>query len=252
MNLNAGQVAALTASTDVHKFDLVINNTIQERDVTIELFNNLYSNTRVYNPSIDPTFFPVSISIAPIVIANAGVENGYINTYLMGGTDAFVNAANPVPPAGSATKSYCFFDSAGMLRYQPGFTNGAQDSGVLTVQSKQTNYNHVFNTLGGAIMFVRNIKVTVAAGSSYVSSQLSEDFTFIKQNISSSAAQNATNASTFTNEYVQQPNIVTTPINQAIDANSGLAYTVKAYDGVNINNIQLSFTFVPLTKGMLD
>lgn len=249
MNLTAQDNAQLQASTDVHKFDLTVNNTIENRDVTIELFNNLYSCTRVYNPKCDATFYPVSVSILPVVVANASVVNGYVNAYFMGGIDAFVNAGNPVPLGN--TKSYCFFDEVGQLRYQPGFIAGAQITGVMTIQSKQTNYNHVFNTLGQAAMYLRVIKVTVKPGSSYVQTQLTEDFRFVSQNIASSTAANATNASTYSNEYVYQTNIVTTPINQAIDPNSGLQYTVKAYDTVDVNNIQLSFQFVPLTRGML-
>ncbi len=248
MKLNSQQSAALIASTDVHKFDLSISNTIANRNVTIELFNNLYSNTRVYNPSCDPTFFPVSVSVSAFQVAVANQANQYINAYFLGGIDSYVNAGGAVV---GNTNSYCFMDQTGTLRYQPGYIAAAQISGILTVQSKQTNYNHVFNTLGQAAIFLREIKVTVAPASSYVQTQLSEDFTFVSQNISSSAAQNATNASTYSNEYVQQTNIVTTPINQPIDPNSGLQYTVILYDGIITNNIQLSMRFVPLTVGML-
>ncbi len=247
MALSAQDQANLMASTNVHKFDLVINNTI-EQDVTIELFNNLFSVTRVYNPSCDPNFYPVSVQVAPITVANADVANGYATGYFMGGIDAFVNPAGSVPTGD--TKSYCFFDALGVLRYQPGFTAGTKETGLLTIQSKQTNYNHVFNTLGQTSMFLRQIKVTTVSGSSYVSSQLSEDFSFVSQNITKSTASNATNASTYQNEYVYQANIVTCPINQLINPNSGLQYTVKAYDGATTNNIQLSFQFVPST-GML-
>ena len=247
MALSAADQAALMASTNVHKFDLTITNTIEE-DVTIELFNNAYSVTKVYNPKCDPNWFPISVSLVPVIVANANVTNGYANCYFMGGVDTYTNA-EAATPTGS-TQSYVFFDVSGRLVYQPGYLNGSQTSGLLTVQSKQTNYNHVFNTLGQSSMFLRQIKATMVSGSSYVGTQLNEDFNFVSQNITKSTAGNATNASTYQNEYVYQANIVTCPINQLINPNSGLQYTVKAYDGTTVNTIQLSFQFIP-SSGML-
>jgi len=233
------------ASLDLQKVDLTITSTIAT-DTRIELFNFLFSNTKVYNSACNASYYPVTLSAYKTFPAS-NTTNGFTGGYLMGFVDDFVDANSPFANPGS-TNGVIFFNNSGALTYQPGIASGTQTTGTLTVQSRQTNYRHCFETLGAAAIYVRNIKVQV--GTTYTN-QLNEDFKFVSQNITSSAGSNNQGASTYSNEYQYQNNIVTCPINQAIDPNGGLWYNIKAYDTVNTNTITLSIFFVPMTKNML-
>lgn len=248
MILNQQQHLALQASTNIQKFDLTITNTIAS-DTKIELFNNLFSNTKVYNPACNPTYYPISVRQTPFTTTAANTTNGYTYVYLMGGADDFVDADAVGSRVPTTTRAFILFDEAGALVYKPGYVGGTLDAGKLTVQSKQTNYRHVFETLGQSAIYIRNFKVTIT--SQYSSAQLAEDFKFVSQNITSSAGTNAQGASTYSSEFQYNANIVTMPINQGLDPNSGVWYNVKASDGTTPNVIQLSVYFVPMTANML-
>ena len=243
MVLSAAQHLGYQQSNDLHKIDLTINQTIASA-VNVELFNYLFSCTDVYNASIS-TYHPVQVSATPITVAvNSAVANTFSLSYFYGGLDSFVSAANPAVPAGN-TRGFVFFDELGALTYKPGYVNGALDPGSLTIQSKQTNYKHAFRTLGHAAIYLRNIKVTVLPT---FLPQLQNDFKFISQNITSTSGSNNQGASTYSNEYQQNPAIVTMPINQPIDPNSGLTYPVLAGAVGAPNTISLTMFFVPMTK----
>ena len=240
--------------TKLSKFDIKISSTLLT-DLRIELFNHDFSQVEVYNPAVQvngtPNYHPMGIGInSPIVIADPSTPNGYFLSFLIGGKDAFVNAVNPVPPAGWNSQAYVYFDENGALVYTPGYVAGALDPGTVTVQSNQTNYRHIFRVMGKARIMVNTIRVKVGAN---FLNQLNESFVLTQNNIVNDAAQSSFAPDTFQNENNQQTTIVTVPVNTELNPKKGFFYNVIAGGALNTPNVvQMSVFFTPLTVGMLD
>lgn len=247
------QLNAIMANPTYH-FDLQIQNTIQS-DVTVEMFNFDNSSIFVYNAAAQSgtvKYYPVEGVPNPnsvIVVANPSVANGYYLVRPIAGVDAFVNAINPVPPAGYNSKSYVYFDENGNLNYSQGYIAGAQDTGVCTLSSLQTNYRNVFNVAGKEAFFVDTIKVKVT---SFYLDQLQNSFTYIQSNIINNASQKPINPSAFESEVNPTTTIITTPIKTLVTPKGGFLYDANAYDGTNTNTISLSIFFKPASSRMLD
>ena len=254
MNNQQSQNAAganIAATKGLSKFDLVITSTMATA-LTIEMFNHDFSQTKVYNASVQQApqqnFHPLGATFSPLIV-KTGTTNGYALAFTVGGYDTFVNGANAVPPAGFNSNAYCGFDENGQLVYQPGYVNGALDGGVVTLQSRQTNYRHIFEVMGKAAMVVNYARIKV--GVNFVD-QLNEQFSYVQSNIVAAASSVPFSPDTYETENQNQSNIVTLPVNKEINPKTGLTYTVQPSSGGNPNIVNMSLFFTPLSANLLN
>lgn len=234
------------------KFDLVITSTLST-DLRIELFNHDFSQTDMYNSAVQQApqanYYPLGATGTALNIKAGTGANNYFLAYTVGGYDAYTNANAVTPPADFNSRAYVFFNENGVLVYQPGYVNGALDAGTVTVDSKQTNYKHVFKVMGKAAMNVKYARVKVNAA---YDDQLNQEFSYVQSNIVAASSAVPFSTDTYLNENQNQANIVTMPVNKEINPKTGFWYTVLASANNVPNVINMSLFFVPLSKNLLN
>jgi len=237
------------------QFDMVVTNSLSS-NVTVEIGNGDNSSILVYDANAQTTarkFHPVcgvpsNISGA-IVVQDPTTPNGYFLLLMEAGVDAFVNAANPVPPAGFNSLSYVYFDESGALCYKEGFVNGVQDAGICTLQSTQTNYRHVYEVFKKEAFLLDRIIFKVKSG---FESQLNESVTIVQSNIVSNSNTQPINPSAFETERALNPLIITVPIQKLITPKAGLRFNMQPGSVGTPNIVNMSIFFKAASSKMLD
>lgn len=251
---NAQSQAATQASNralqGLAKFDLVLTSTLST-DLTVELFNFDFSQLKVFNPNIQKApqqqYHPIGVTGSPIIF-QTGQANNFVLGFAMGGFDAFVSNAG-TPPNNFNSNAYCFFNEVGQAVWQPGYVAGQLDPGSVTVDSLQTNYKHVWETMGKASMNVQFSKINVL---STYQQQLTQQYTYLQTNIVAAANSVPFTPNTFVSENQNQLNIITFPVNKEINPKTGFAYTVMAQQNGVPNVVNMSIFFNPISRNLLN
>jgi len=234
------------------KFDLVITSTMATT-LTIELFYHDFSQVKIYDASIQEApqqnYHPLGATGTALNIKKGTGANDYFLAYTIGGYDAYTNANAVTPPAGFNSLAYVFFDENGVLTYQPGYVAGSLDAGIVTVDSKQTNYRHIWEVMGKAAMRVRFSRITV---NNVYLDQLQEEFSYIQKNIVAASSAVPFSPSTYVTENQNQPNIITIPVNKEVNPKSGFTYDVEPMANNVPNVINMSIFFTPLSPNLLN
>jgi len=242
---NQGRVA-------LSSFSFVITSTMTTQDVSVEMFNYDLSVTKIYNSAAQsngaPQFYPaVGVNGSPVKVPTGDQTTGlnWVFLYSVGGQDAFTSAVKGVPtfPAGTNTRGFVYIDVNGQLVYQPGYVNSVLDAGQVTMQSKQTNYRHVFEVSGKSKFAVAYARIFV--GATYTT-QLQNQVLYIQQNILGGTGNVPFNPGDYVTEFQQQPNVITADVNKLINAKSGLTYAVNRMVGGIPNVITMVMFFKPL------
>lgn len=187
--------------TGLAQLDILIDNTGQAADQTVELFNYLRSCVNVYNPLIDATKKPSTPDVAALTVIASPAMTAFDNQSI-------------------------FFDQNGNL-----ILRGATDVSQCKISCTQMPYRTLFESSGRNPFIIKNIRATVS-----IDAQIDQPILHFRNGIWGGYSENSISVrSGFSSDQFQSKIIELPNINARIDPERGFKIKVLANQSLNLS-----------------